>query len=219
MTPYATPAHKELTHWGRDNMATICWQHFQMHFLERNTLIAIEISLKFVPKGPIITIPALVQIMAWHWPGDKPLSEPMMVSLLMHICVTRPLWVKGAVSYRFSQGLLTLMCNNSKLKADINFFLFFCCVDKHPKFITGCKNLWFNTRWHCYSVWGKTPVFHKSGFNSETILPISIFLFDNDTYMPSPQNGIRVCQLELYFWKYFIFCIKYIFFPVFSFSS
>ena len=32
--------------------------------------------------------------------------------------------VKGAVSYRFSQGLLTLMCNNSELKADINFFFF-----------------------------------------------------------------------------------------------
>ena len=32
--------------------------------------------------------------------------------------------LKGAVSYRFSQGLLTLMCNNSKLKADINFFFF-----------------------------------------------------------------------------------------------
>ena len=31
---------------------------------------------------------------------------------------------KGAVSYRFSQGLLTLMCNNSESKADINFFFF-----------------------------------------------------------------------------------------------
>ena len=28
--------------------------------------------------------------MAWRRPGDKPLSEPMMVSLLKHICVTRP---------------------------------------------------------------------------------------------------------------------------------
>ena len=37
-----------------------------------------EISLKFVPKGPINKIPALVQIMAWHQTGDKPLSEPMM---------------------------------------------------------------------------------------------------------------------------------------------
>ena len=33
--------------------------------------------------------------MAWRWPGYKPLSEPMMVSLLTHICVTQPQWVKG----------------------------------------------------------------------------------------------------------------------------
>ena len=38
---------------------------------------------------------ALVQIMAWRRPGDKPLSEPMMVSLLTHICVTRPQWVNS----------------------------------------------------------------------------------------------------------------------------
>ena len=31
--------------------------------------------------------------MAWRWPGNKPLSEPMLVSLPMHICVTRPQWV------------------------------------------------------------------------------------------------------------------------------
>ena len=37
-----------------------------------------KISLKFVPRGPINNIPALVQIMAWHRAGDKPLSEPMM---------------------------------------------------------------------------------------------------------------------------------------------
>ena len=34
--------------------------------------------------GPIDNIPALVQIMAWRWRGDKPLSEPMMVNLLTH---------------------------------------------------------------------------------------------------------------------------------------
>ena len=32
--------------------------------------------------------------MAWRRPGDKPLSEPMMVRLPTHICVTRPQWVK-----------------------------------------------------------------------------------------------------------------------------
>ena len=34
--------------------------------------------------------------MACRRPGDKPLSEPMMVSLLTHICVTRPQWVDRA---------------------------------------------------------------------------------------------------------------------------
>ena len=46
--------------------------------LNENIWILIEISLKFVPKGPINNIPALVQIMAWRQPGDKPLSELMM---------------------------------------------------------------------------------------------------------------------------------------------
>ena len=63
-------------------------------FLNENVWIPIKISLKFVPKDPINNIPALVQIMARRRPGDKPLSEPMMVNLLIHICVTRPQWVK-----------------------------------------------------------------------------------------------------------------------------
>ena len=59
-------------------------------FMNKNVRISIKISLVFVPKGPINNIPALVKIMAWRRSGDKPLSEPMMVSLLTHICVTRP---------------------------------------------------------------------------------------------------------------------------------
>ena len=66
---------------------------FKCIFLNENVLIPIKISLKFVPKGQINKIPVLVQIMAWRRPGDKPLSEPMMVSLLTHICVIRPQWV------------------------------------------------------------------------------------------------------------------------------
>ena len=58
-------------------------------FLNENVKISIKISLKFAPKGPINNIPALVQIMAWRRPGDK----PMMVSSTTHICVTRPQWV------------------------------------------------------------------------------------------------------------------------------
>ena len=67
---------------------------FKCFFLNENVWIPIKTSLKFVPKGPINNIPALVQIMAWRRPGDKPLSEPMMFRLPTHICVTRPQWVK-----------------------------------------------------------------------------------------------------------------------------
>ena len=66
-------------------------------FFNENVWISIKISLKFVPKGPINKIPALVQVMAWRRPGDKPLSEPMLISLPTHICVTRPQWVKGPI--------------------------------------------------------------------------------------------------------------------------
>ena len=65
-------------------------------FLNENAWISLNISLKFVLKVRINNIPALVQMMAWSRPGDKPLSEPMMVSLLTHICVTRPQWVNSA---------------------------------------------------------------------------------------------------------------------------
>ena len=50
-------------------------------------------------KEPINNIPVLIQMMAWRLPGDKPLSEPMMVSLLTHICLTQPQWVNRALRF------------------------------------------------------------------------------------------------------------------------
>ena len=66
---------------------------FKLIFLDENIRISFKISLKFVPKCPINNIPTSVQIMAWRRPGDKPLSELMMVRSLTHICDTRPQWV------------------------------------------------------------------------------------------------------------------------------
>ena len=68
---------------------------FKRIFLNENIRISTKNSLKFVPKGLINNIPALVLIMAWRRPGDKPLSEPMLVRSLTHICVTRPQCVNG----------------------------------------------------------------------------------------------------------------------------
>ena len=66
---------------------------FKCIFLNENAWIPIKMSMKFVPKGPINNIPALVQIMAWRRPGYKPLPEPMMISLPTHVLVlVQPLW-------------------------------------------------------------------------------------------------------------------------------
>ena len=51
---------------------------FKCIFLNENIRIAIQISLKFVPKGATDSKSALVQVMAWHQTGDKPLPEAMM---------------------------------------------------------------------------------------------------------------------------------------------
>ena len=75
---------------------------FKCFFLDENISVSINISLKFVPKGSINNDPALFQIMAWRQPGDKPLSEPMMVRLPTHLCVTRPQWVNDNVNCSWS---------------------------------------------------------------------------------------------------------------------
>ena len=63
-------------------------RHFADDVFKR---ISIKSSLQYVPESPINNIQTLLQIMAWQRLGDKPLSEPKMVSLPTHICVTRPL--------------------------------------------------------------------------------------------------------------------------------
>ena len=80
----------------RQNGRNFADDTFKHIFLNQNVRISIKISLKFVPKSPINYIAALVLIMAWRRPGDKPLSEPMMARLPTHICVTRPQWVNSS---------------------------------------------------------------------------------------------------------------------------
>ena len=70
---------------------------FKYFFLNKKIWISIKNSLNFVPKGPVNNIPALVQLMSWRQPGDKPLSEPVVVSLLSHICIIRPQRVKELI--------------------------------------------------------------------------------------------------------------------------
>ena len=52
-------------------------RHFKSIFNE-SVWFPITISLKFVPKGPIDYNSALVQVVAWHRTGEKPLPESML---------------------------------------------------------------------------------------------------------------------------------------------
>ena len=86
-------------HWGRDKSAAISQTPFSNAFSWMK-MYEFDWNLFLFDWNnvPINNIPAVVQIMAWRRSGDKPLSEPMMISLLTHICVTRPQWVNSMVT-------------------------------------------------------------------------------------------------------------------------
>ena len=64
---YNTKGVSDLTHWGRNKMATTLADD-----------VYTTISLNCVPNGPIDNTSSLVQVMAWRRKGDKSLHEPMM---------------------------------------------------------------------------------------------------------------------------------------------
>ena len=78
-----------------------------MHVRELIFCMLIKILLKFVLKAPIDNISTLVQMMAWRHSSNKPLFETMIFSLLMHICVTQPQWVKEKCSAETLQDKVT----------------------------------------------------------------------------------------------------------------
>ena len=61
--------------------------------------------------------------MAWRRPGDKPLSEPMMVSLPTHICVTRPQWVNTLATGRCGSNFTSVFFKLFFTKWSLGHFL------------------------------------------------------------------------------------------------
>ena len=57
---------------------------FKFLLMNENIWISPKILLKFVPMVSMSNIPVLIQIMAWRRPGDKPLCESIVFSLLKH---------------------------------------------------------------------------------------------------------------------------------------
>ena len=97
-----------------------------MDFFNENVWILTKISLKIVLEGPINKIQALVQIMPWCRPGDKPLSEPMMVTLLTHMYVSQ--WVNAieTLLHGISNGCIK---SSTSLSHRLRWLFFTCSVN------------------------------------------------------------------------------------------
>ena len=131
-------------------------------FLNENVCISTEISLTFVPKGPMNNMPALVQITASRRTGDNQLSEPMMVSLLTQICVTRPHWVKRTKTVSWTSRYLVEIpfirshlcaCRHGDLSfgstlfllmVELNEFKYWLSLCEIPNFETFCSRIFIN---------------------------------------------------------------------------
>ena len=103
---------------GRDKMVAIsqatfstafCWMkmyEFRINF-HRSLFLRVQLTISQHWLAPV---------MAWRRSGDKPLSQPMLVSLLTHICVTRPQSVKTYCSlYWFEWWLLDCLASHFTL--------------------------------------------------------------------------------------------------------
>ena len=82
-----------LTHWGRDKMPAIGETTFSKAFSWMKTY-AFRIKFTEVCSQCFIWQYSSIASDTCRRPGDKPLFEPMMITFLTNICVTRSQWVK-----------------------------------------------------------------------------------------------------------------------------
>ena len=107
-----------------------CRRHFQKYFLDWKCTNDAEDSNEICSNEPINNITALALIMAWRRSGDRPSSEPMMVSLLTRISVTRTLWVNGIYGIKhWLQNLIIMVIYSIELtqlkrKGDTRWYIY-----------------------------------------------------------------------------------------------
>ena len=76
-----TPRLKDqcVIHWCLNEMAFIFWRRFQTDFLICKVLYFDYFALSFVAGFPTSSKSLVVQVVAWHRTGDRPLPETMMI--------------------------------------------------------------------------------------------------------------------------------------------
>ena len=110
MLCFAVVILPSLTHWGRDKMAAIFQTTFSNAF---SWMKMFEFRLRF--HWSLFPRVQLTIFQHWFRSGDKPLSEPMMVSLLTDICVTWPQWVNEFMQFIHTDSSCLLqwhLCNH-----------------------------------------------------------------------------------------------------------
>ena len=120
---------------------------FKCIFINENIWISIKITLKFVFKGLINNSPTLIQIIAWCRPGNKPLSEAMIFSLLMHICITQPQYVKEH-DYIRSHLLFVINCTWFSIAECVSWEMW-CHAFIHHKYTSDSPYQVSNQPWRC----------------------------------------------------------------------
>ena len=166
---------------------------FKRILFNENVSIAIKISLKFVPKGSINDIPALVQIMAWRRPGDKPLSEPMMVNLPTHICVTRPEWVNCFHKITMLTAIDSNYCTYEPLTQRPVISMYF------RRFISGSFQYLTDISFICYTIFfysssSITYIFFIILYTSSSCA-VSIHTMHFIMYRPQSFNQINIQRI------------------------
>ena len=130
---------------------------FKYIFLNENVWISIKISLKSVPNGPINNIPALGQIMACRRPGDKPLSESMVVRLLTHISVTRPQWDIWSASWLGVVWIIFLLVVALNSNARLSGCFVVCILDGVFSRVADSRHSKYGHAWHSKSMTQNGP--------------------------------------------------------------
>ena len=97
-----TSSHSTKSTSTRQNGGHFIDDIFKWIFMNEKFCILIQISPKFVPKGPVDKKTA--QAMTWRRTGDKPLPEPVLPSSVTHICGNRGRLVKNNIVFVISKS-------------------------------------------------------------------------------------------------------------------
>ena len=135
--------------------------------------------MTFVPKRPINNNTALIQIMAWHCSGNKPLSESVMAQCnvtayvhqwLYYICVAvrKWIWMHPVLMFIASRFLADIDdCEFQNCTNDQGL-----CIDKLNAYFCHCKSGYNGTdceisKWSCHSFY-TAPSISRSHFPQRT---------------------------------------------------